>query len=242
MSDADSILDSLMDDATGVSFVVVPGGPSSAVGTPSPSVSARMMGVVRSEIQGTNIGGKVYSVVRVCGSDSSLCFGIVGKGGGAFCIKRNCGFSSHADAKLSFQGRDETCFFICRGGEGSSTIYSQPSIDERRVPAGKVKDEWNGQQRTLAEWRMAFRAVDNADDAGATVDDIKKEVTFLSETSNFRTPSKKRKEVTLEDDGGSLGNLEFVGHVRTLPEDLTPELDEVITNTMAKGLLTRIVA
>ena len=141
MSDVDSVLDSLMDHATGVSFVVVPGGPSNAARTPSPAVSARMLGVVRSGIQLMTFGGKVYSVVRVYGSDSSVCFGIVGKGGGAFCIKKNCGFSSHADAKLSIQGRDETCFFICRGGEGSSTIYSQPSIDERRVP-GKVKDEW----------------------------------------------------------------------------------------------------
>ena len=45
-----------------------------------------------------------------------------------------------------------------------------------------------------------------------------------------------------EDRNGSLGNLEFVSHVRTLPEDLTKELDEVIGNAMAKGLLTRIVA
>ena len=241
MSDVDSVLDSLMEDASGVSYVVVPGVASPAASTPSPAVSARMMGGLGRGVQGTTTGGKVYSVVRVCGSDSSLCFGIVGKGGGAFCIKRNCGVSSHAEAKISFQGRKETFFFICRGGDGSTTIYSQPSIDERRVP-GTLKDDWDGQQRTLADWRLAFRAVENADDSSATIDEIKKEVTFLNDTSNFRTPSKKRKESLMEAERGMLGNLEFEGHVRTLPEDLTPELDAVISNTMAKGLLTRIVS
>ena len=45
MSDVDMLLDSLMDDATGVSFVVVDG--SSAAGTPSPAVAARTVGVRR---------------------------------------------------------------------------------------------------------------------------------------------------------------------------------------------------
>ncbi|KAI2495941.1 hypothetical protein MHU86_18551 [Fragilaria crotonensis] len=241
MSDIDSVLDSLMDDATGVSFVVVPGGASASSSSPSPSAAARVVGVARSGVQGTRSGGKAYSVVRVTGSDRSVCFGIVGKGGGSFCIKKNCGVSSHGDAKISFQGNKETFYFICRGGESNSIIYSQPSIDARRIP-NTVKDEWERQQMTLVEWRLAFRAVENADDADATVDEIKKEVSFLNENSNYRTPSKKRKDFTISDEGGALGNLELIGHVRTLPEDLSKELDDVISNTMAKGLLTRIVS
>ncbi|KAI2498995.1 hypothetical protein MHU86_15499 [Fragilaria crotonensis] len=243
MSDADSVLDSLMDDATGLSFVVL-GGAEHASRTPSPAVPARSMGVVRSsKTQGTNsVGGKSYSVVLVTGSDRSICFGVVGKGGGAFCIRKNCSVISHEDVKIPFQGKNDSCYFICRGGEGSTVIYSQPSIEEQFVPM-KTKEEWETQQKTLAEWRLAFKAVENSDDAEATSDDITKEVTFLNETSTFRTPSKKRKDVMMSsDDGETLGNIEFVGHVRTLPEDLTKELDEVIVNTMAKGLLTRIVA
>ena len=192
MSDVDSVLDSLMDDATGVSFVVVEDERVARPSSPSPGAAARGVGV-RSGIQGTTSGGKAYSVVSVTGSDRSVCFGIVGKGGGAFCIRKNCVFSSHEDAKISFQGKDETSFFICRGGERNTIIYSQPSIDARRVPV-EVRKTWEDQQMTLAEWRLAFKAVENADDAGATVEEIKKEVTFLNDTSNFRTPSKKRKE------------------------------------------------
>jgi hypothetical protein len=243
MSDVDSVLDSLMDDATGVSFVLVADS-AQAARPPSPPRAVRIMGVVRSGIEGTTsraVSGKLYPVVRVTGSDRSICFGLVGKGGGAFCMRRNCSFSSHEDAKTAFQGKDATCFFICRGGEGSTVIYAQPNIDERRVPI-KVKEEWQSRQRTLAEWRMAFRAVENADDVDASTDAIKKEVTFLEDTSNFRTPSRKRKETSVNDEGGALGNIDFVGHVRALPEDLTTELEDVITNTIDKGLLTRIVA
>jgi hypothetical protein len=183
IGDVDSLLDSLMDDAEGVSFGVVGG--ESALRTPSPAVQARAMGV-RSGVQGLGVGGttgrmqgtmssgKAYSIVCVAGSDRSVCFGVVGKGGGAFCIRKNCGVSSHADDKIPFKGMEETCYFICRGGEGNTVIYSQPSVDERRVPE-EVRKVWMIQQKTLGEWRLAFRAVDNADDVGASVDEIKKE-------------------------------------------------------------------
>ena len=181
--------------------------------------------------------------MSVTGSDRSVCFGIVGKGGGSFCIRKHCTISAHADAKISFQGKDETSFFICRGGEGGTVIYSQPSIDELRVPV-EVSKGWKDQMMTLADWRLAFRAVENADDVGATVEEIKKEVSFLNDTSNFRTPSKKRKERMMSDEGsGTMGTVDFVSHIRGLPEDLTKELDEVITtNSVDKGTLTRIVA
>ena len=139
--DVDSLLDSLMDDAEGVSFVLVDDG-ELASRTPSPAIQARAMGVrsggqgvggsgFTSKVQGTISSGKSYSVVRVTGTDRSVCFGGVGKGGGAFCVRKNCVFSSHADVKIPFKGTDETCYFICRGGKGNSIIYSQPSIDER---------------------------------------------------------------------------------------------------------------
>ena len=144
--------------------------------------------------------------------------------------------------KISFQGKEVTCMFICRGGSGNTNIYSDPCVEEERVPES-VRRGWLTQQKTLGEWGRAFRAVENADDAKASMEEIKKEVSFLNDTSNFRTPSKKRKEGMMSGEGrGSLGNIEFVGHVRTLPEDLSKELDEVIGSAMAKGLLTRIVA
>ncbi|KAI2503869.1 hypothetical protein MHU86_10594 [Fragilaria crotonensis] len=240
MSDADSVLDSLMDDATGVSFVVV-SSDERASRHASPLGAARVEGVVRS-VQGTKLGGKMYSVVSVSGVDRSVCFGLVGAGGASFCIKKNCAIRSHEDMKVSFQGSAETCIFIRRGGVSNSNIFSEPCVDERQVPT-EVRRGWMTQQMTLGEWARAFRAVENAGDAATSVEEIKREVTFLEDTSNFRTPSKKRKEGMMNvGTEGFLDNLDFVGHVRTLPEDLTKELDDVIGGAMAKGLLTRIVA
>ena len=76
-----------MDDVTGVSFLVVTGAVTSESCTPSLAVASCMMGVVRTGVQSTESGCKVYSVVRATGSDRSVCFGIVGKDGGEFCIK-----------------------------------------------------------------------------------------------------------------------------------------------------------
>ena len=75
---------------------------------------------------------------------------------------------------------------------------------------------------TLTEWRLAFRVGENAYyDAGATVKEIKKELLFLYDTSNFHTPSKKSKERMMTNkDAGLTGIVDFVGHVRTLPADL----------------------
>ena len=62
MSDADFVLDSLMDEATGVSFVVVEGRLASLPPLP-PSVATRMGGL-QSGVQGTRTSkGKLYSVV-----------------------------------------------------------------------------------------------------------------------------------------------------------------------------------
>ena len=57
-------------------------------------------------------------------------------------------------------------------GEGSSLIYSQPSIDKRWIPS-EVQKSWEDQEMTLIDWKLMFRAVENADDAGATVEEIK---------------------------------------------------------------------
>jgi hypothetical protein len=87
VGNVDSLLDSLMDDAEGVSFGVV--GDESASRTPSPAIQARAMGVrsgvqglvgvggTTSRMQGTMSSGKAYSIVRVAGSDRSVCFGKV---------------------------------------------------------------------------------------------------------------------------------------------------------------------
>ena len=90
-----------------------------------------------------------------------------------------------------------------------------------------------------------FNRCKNAGDEGATVEEVKKEVSFLNDASNYRTPSKKRKEAMMsEESEESLGNVEFVAHTRSLPADLSTELDEIIDNrsTMEKGGLTCIVA
>ncbi len=75
---------------------------------------------------------------------------------------------------------------------------------------------------TLTEWRLAFRVDENAYyyNAGATVKEIKKELLFLNDTSNFHSPSKKSKERMTNKDSGLTGIVDFVGHVRTLPADL----------------------
>jgi hypothetical protein len=64
---------------------------------------------------------------------------------------------------------------------------------------------------------------------GLSLDESHQAVTFLADTSNFRTPSKKRKKAMMSDRGvSSLGIIDFVGYARNLPEDLTKELEEVI--------------
>ena len=56
-------------------------------------------------------------------------------------------------------------------------------MDEHHVPV-KIKEEWQTQQRTLAKWRMALGAVENADDVDDLTDEIKNKVTFLEDTLN----------------------------------------------------------
>lgn len=187
MSDVDSVLNSLVDDATGVPFVVVEGSDERAALPPSPPRAVRVLGVDRSGMQGTTssaVSGKIFPFVYVTSCfDCSICFDLVGKGG-SFCMKRNCTFSSQEDTKTAFQGTEVMCFFICCSGEeGSTIIDAQPNMDEHRVPV-KIKEEWQTQQQTLAKWRMALGAVEIADDVDNLTDEIKKEVTFLEDTLN----------------------------------------------------------
>ena len=63
---------------------------------------------------------------------------------------------------------------------------------------------------------MVSRAVENADDAGTIMEEIKKEVrTFLNDSTHFRTPLKKCKERLTNDDkeltDTAIGNVKFVG-------------------------------
>lgn len=100
--------------------------------------------------------------------------------------------------------------FVEVEGVAQSSTLAQPSIDERRGVPVEITKGWKYQTMILAKWRLAFRAVENADDAGATVKQIKKEVSFLNDKSNFRTPSKKRKERMMTDESAwSMGIADF---------------------------------
>ena len=246
MSDADSMLDALMRDTTSVSFAALAeGAPRPPL--PRPSTSARMGGGVSGEFEGMLQGmtrkiSKLYSVASVNREDSSVCFGVVGAGYASFCVRKGCNVRSHVERKVSFQGQRASYVFICRDGTSNAIMFSEPCVNEERVPT-EVRREWNTRTGTLAEWVTAFQAVDNADNAEATLEDIKEEAFLLTKAERFRTPLKKIKEEDIEWEDDTLGELVFAMHARTLPVDNTPQLEEQIAGkTMEKGLLTRAVA
>ena len=107
-----------------------------------------------------HLHSRFKSVVRVTGSDHCLFLESLEKVVARFVSRKTAGsVRIETQRSLSEEQPDETCYLICRGGEGSTIIYSQPRIDERRVP-GKVAEEWESQQCTLAECRLAFQAVE----------------------------------------------------------------------------------
>ena len=182
MSDADSMLDALMKDTTSVSFAV-PEGPSDP---PLASVVTSlpwMEGVGGSgSSQGTKRSGggvKLYSVGSVAGWNSSFCFGLVGKGFGSFCVRKGCDVQSHTQRKCEFQGKDMTCVFIIREqGDDVATMFTTPFVDESKVPPD-VRNEWRTRAATPAEWALEFQAVENADSALASWEDIREEADLL---------------------------------------------------------------
>ena len=190
--------------------------------------------------EGTGDSERCYSVVLVCGSDRSLCFGAVGRASrsASFCIRTDCKFKGHVVNKI--KGFEGSVFFIER--VPGATVYTQPSVLEEQVPRA-VQAEWESKQWSLPKWVRAFQAVTIADDVMASNDDIKSEVKLLADAELFRTPSKKRKSDLGQDLSEPLISLNIVSHERALPEDGGSELDAMITGgTLGRGGLTRIVS
>ena len=246
MSDADSMLDALMKDTTSVSFAVPedpPGPPVLNVVTSTP----RMMGVgegLGGLMQGTKgSDSKLYSVASVAGWNSSFCFGLVGPGSDSFCVRKGCLVQKHALRKCEFQGKDMTCVFIVREqGDDVAAVYAYPCVDESKVPP-EVRAEWRTRLATGKEWAVEFQAVENADSALATSEDIKEEASLLIKAERFRTPLKKRKDDDIELEDDTLGELGFEKYKRTLPDDESSEMMELISSKkLEKGMLTKIVS
>ena len=173
---------------------------------------------------------KSYSVVSIRGSDESVCFGSVGTGNVAFCIRPDCKIKAHVDTKVNICAVDEDSrIFIVRSP--GSTAFMEPSVSGARVPAA-VKESWRSQQFTLAEWNREFCAVEIADDVTASLEEIKAESSFLMKAKEFRTPSKRSRETTsLSSElhnlmGDGQVGLSFVTHTRMLPVDESLEHDD----------------
>jgi hypothetical protein len=160
-----------------------------------------------------------------------------------FVFLKGCVVQSHTTRKYDFQGMDMTCVFICREvGDEVVTMYTGPRVDESKAPP-EVRNEWRTKLATPKEWAVEFKAVENADNALATSEDIRDEVSLLVKAEKFRTPLKKRKEEEVEWEDDTLGELIFDTYQRTLPTEDTPEMTDLIVNKrLEKGLLTRVVA
>ena len=192
---------------------------------------------------------KSYSVISVCGLDSSLCFGSVGVGTASFCVRKHCGVKAHVDSKVDvWEVPDETRVFIMR--PGSATVFTEPSIAFDRVPED-VWTNWQSQQYTLAEWNREFCAVEITNDAFATIAEIKEEASFLAKAKDFRTPSKRAREATKATNESSYNTIAaglssgmFVTHVRMLPVVATEEeLEEMVEGSGVDALvLAKVVS
>ena len=194
------MLDALMKDTASVSFAIPedpPGPPVLNVVTSTPRMMGVGVGLVGGLMQGTKrSGSKLYSVATgsVAGWNSSFCFGLVGPGSGSFCVRKGFVVQSHGIRKCDFQGKDMTCVFMVREqGDDVAAVYSNPCVDESKVPP-EVRAEWRTKLATPKEWAVEFQAVENADSALATSEDIKDEASLLVKAERFRTPLKKRKE------------------------------------------------
>jgi hypothetical protein len=247
MSDS---LDDMLADASSLSL-----SSGGALGAPGVSASpfafapARVLGVGVQEEEVNDVGttsSKRYSVVTVRGSDSSLCFGVVGVGGVSFCIRKNCRIKAHGDSKFWLAGRNESVIFISRVLD--AVVYTDPFVKEGLVTL-ETQEHWKGKSMTLPSWVRSFRAVTISDtDEKVSIDDVKIKTKFLSDAEKFRTPAKKRR--TQLDDEDREGAKKFLNEMtvnlldRALPSvDDVDALDAVIIDgSMLKGGLTRIVA
>jgi hypothetical protein len=204
-----SDLDSLFAQASSLS--VASGrsaSPSSArVGgvTADASIGSGVAGAGGGRFGRTRSGGllssKSFSVVSVSGSDPSVCFGAVGVGNASFCVRTNCSVKTHMDSKVEvWDSLEERRIFIVR--TPGSTVFAEPSVSAARVPS-EVWANWQLQTLTLAEWTREFCAVEIANNASASLAEIKEESSFLTKAKDFRTPSKRTREETTN------GSIEF---------------------------------
>ena len=254
-----SDLDSLLSQASSSWSVLSPGvarvPSTSSAASPASPVAARGRGGLDDVPSGGRFsrGGlslKSYSVISVCGSDHAVCFGSVGVGNASFCVRRHCAIKSHVDTKVDAWGTPErTRVFIVRSP--GSTVFAEPSIGLEQVPKA-VWTSWQSQQLTLTEWKREFCAVEIANDAFASIDEIKEEASFLIKAKDFRTPSKRvRESTTVSSELHKLMDLasnDFVTHTRLLPvvdESVEETVDELDTSGRQKeipGGLTNVVS
>ena len=245
MLDTDSMLEAFIRDTTSVSFAVVEGEDCPPV--PSVLAAARMgVGFAEDEVdsvaQGTRHGGsKLHSIISVSGRDVDKCFGTIGAGHAAFCIRKGCSYTHQK--KSEFRGVYGSFLFIGRElGSELSTVFSNPRVDKIKVPSA-VQVDWLSRARPKSEWVLEFQAVDNMDSLLATKKEIKEETASLSNRETFKTPLKKKKdEEDLEFEDSTLGEVMFNSYDRSLPPDDSEEMNEVIaTKKLEKGVLTRVV-
>ena len=239
MSDTDSMLEALIRDTSSVSFAVAEGDPRPPL--LSVTAVARGGGVgmvegVETETQGTRRGGsKLNSIVVVSGNDLDVCFGVIGVGHAAFCIRKNCPYTHQK--KTDFRGDPSTCYFIGKEqGTEVSSVFTNPRVDKINVPPS-VQVDWLSRSRPKSEWVLEFQAVDNMNSALATKKEIKEEASFLSDRETFKTPLKKKKDdEDLEFEDTTLGEVMFNTYERSLPVDDSAEMDDVIaTKKLEKG-------
>ena len=197
---------------------------------------------VESETQGTRRGdSKLHSIVTVAGKDLDVCFGVIGVGHAAFCIRKNCPYTHQK--KSEFRGDPGTFYFIGREqGAMAATVFTNPRVDKVKVPSS-VQVDWLSRARPKSSWVLEFQAVENMNSALATKKEIKEEASFLSDRETFKTPLKKRKDdEDLEFEDTTLGEVMFNSYERSLPADDSAEMEEVIaTKKLEKGVLTRVV-
>jgi hypothetical protein len=214
-------------------------GAGSGVGTRSDDTSFGTRG--RFGRGGGILSSKSFAVISVSGSDPSVCFGSVGVGSASFCVRQNCSIKAHVDSKVEvWDASDESRISIVRSP--GSTVFAEPSVSTSRIPSD-VWASWERQQLTLSDWSREFCAVEIANDAMASVAEIKEESSFLEKAKDFRTPSKRVREsasrMVSSDFQNRLGmggvGGSFVPHLRLLPVVVETEGSELSPGGWTEG-------